>query len=160
VVEVLVMQALAHDQAGHREQALVSLARAVELAEPEGRTRPFTVGGTAMLRLLTALGDRHPTWAFVRRVRDAAAALDGDPTRPTPGAAVPETLVEPLSSRELDVLRYLGSELGGPDIARELGVALSTVRTHTQHVYAKLGVTNRRAAVRRAHQLRLFSRPR
>ena len=69
-----------------------------------------------------------------------------------------QPLVDPLSSRELDVLRLLASELDGPAIARTLGVSLSTVRTHTQHVYAKLAVTNRRAAVRRAHQLNLFSR--
>ena len=56
------------------------------------------------------------------------------------------------------MLRLLGSELDGPAIARTLGVSLSTVRTHTQHVYTKLAVTNRRAAVRRAHQLNLFSR--
>jgi LuxR family maltose regulon positive regulatory protein len=66
--------------------------------------------------------------------------------------------VDPLSSRELDVLRLLRSELDGPAIARELGVSLSTVRTHTQHIFAKLGVTNRRAAVRRGHQLNLFTR--
>ena len=71
------------------------------------------------------------------------------------GGAPP--LVDPLSSRELDVLRLLRSDLDGPAIARTLGVSLSTVRTHTQHVYAKLGVSNRRAAVRRAHQLNLFS---
>ena len=65
-----------------------------------------------------------------------------------------------MSSRELDVLRLLRSDLDGPAIARELGVSLRTVRTHTQHIYAKLGVTSRRAAVRRAHQLNLFSRDR
>ena len=70
-----------------------------------------------------------------------------------------QALIEPLSDRELDVLRLLGSELGGPEIARKLHVSLSTVRTHTQHIYAKLGVNNRRAAVRRAHQLNIFSRP-
>ncbi len=167
VLEVLVLQSLAHDQAGHREQALATLTRAVELGEPEGCTRPFTVEGTALAGLLTALGDRRPTWSFVRRVRDSVVAgsggpvdAEGAPARPTPGAAVPDSLVDPLSGRELDVLRYLGSELDGPEIARELGVALSTVRTHTQHIYAKLGVNNRRAAVRRAHQLHLFSRPR
>ena len=63
--------------------------------------------------------------------------------------------VEPLSERELEVMRLLGSDLDGPDIARQLSVSLSTVRTHTQHIYAKLGVNNRRAAVRRAHQLGL-----
>ena len=63
--------------------------------------------------------------------------------------------VEPLSERELEVMRLLGSDLDGPGIARQLSVSLSTVRTHTQHIYAKLGVNNRRAAVRRAHQLDL-----
>jgi LuxR family maltose regulon positive regulatory protein len=61
--------------------------------------------------------------------------------------------VDPLSDRELDVLRLLATDLGGPDIARELVVSLNTVRTHTRNIYAKLGVTNRRAAVRRATEL-------
>ena len=65
------------------------------------------------------------------------------------------SFTEPLSERELEVMRLLGSDLDGPAIARELSVSLSTVRTHTQHIYAKLGVNNRRAAVRRAHQLDL-----
>ena len=53
----------------------------------------------------------------------------------------------PLSDRELDVLRLLASDLDGPAIARELVVSLNTVRTHTKHIYAKLGVNSRRAAV-------------
>jgi LuxR family transcriptional regulator, maltose regulon positive regulatory protein len=53
------------------------------------------------------------------------------------------------------VLRLLASDLDGPSIARHLNVSLATVRTHTQHIYAKLGVNNRRAAVRRGHQLNL-----
>ena len=65
-------------------------------------------------------------------------------------------LVESLSPRELDVLRLLASELNGPDIARELVLSLNTIRTHTKNIYAKLGVTNRRAAVRRAHELNLL----
>jgi LuxR family maltose regulon positive regulatory protein len=67
----------------------------------------------------------------------------------------PWALVAALSSREQDVLRLLASDLDGPSIARHLNVSLATVRTHTQHVYAKLGVNNRRAAVRRGHQLNL-----
>jgi LuxR family transcriptional regulator, maltose regulon positive regulatory protein len=58
------------------------------------------------------------------------------------------------------VLRLLGSDLNGPDIARELIVSLNTVRTHTKSIYAKLGVNNRRAAVRRAAELRVSSRSR
>jgi LuxR family transcriptional regulator, maltose regulon positive regulatory protein len=65
-----------------------------------------------------------------------------------------------LSDRELDVLRLLRSDLSGPDVARELHVSLNTLRTHTKHIYTKLGVTNRRAAVRRAEQLDLMSRTR
>ena len=68
----------------------------------------------------------------------------------------PASLIEPLSERELEVLRLLRTELSGPEIARELMVSLSTVRTHTQNIYAKLGVNNRRAAVRRAEELDLL----
>ena len=64
-------------------------------------------------------------------------------------------LVDELSARELDVLRLLRSDLSGPDIARELIVSLNTVRTHTKNIYAKLGVNNRREAVRRAAELGL-----
>src|SRR5205085_3721991 len=61
--------------------------------------------------------------------------------------------IEPLSERELEVLRLLGTDLDGPDIARQLVVSLSTLRTHTRNIYSKLGVNNRRAAVRRAAEL-------
>jgi LuxR family maltose regulon positive regulatory protein len=63
-----------------------------------------------------------------------------------------------LSERELDVLRLLQGDLDGPDIARELSVSLNTLRTHTKNIYAKLGVTSRRAAVRRATELELLGR--
>jgi LuxR family transcriptional regulator, maltose regulon positive regulatory protein len=89
------------------------------------------------------------------------AALDetGDRTAVRRGFAKPgKGLLEPLTRRELDVLRLLGTDLDGPDIARELVVSLSTVRTHTKNIYAKLGVSNRRAAVRRAGELDLLSR--
>ena len=59
---------------------------------------------------------------------------------------------ESLSDRELQVLRLLDSELSGPEIARELFVSHNTVRTHTKHIFNKLDVTNRRAAVRRARE--------
>ncbi|MFC7643252.1 LuxR C-terminal-related transcriptional regulator [Streptosporangium lutulentum] len=69
-------------------------------------------------------------------------------------------MIEPLSERELDVLRLLVTDLNGPGIARELMVSLNTVRTHTKNIYAKLGVNNRRAAVRRAVELDLTARTR
>ena len=86
--------------------------------------------------------------SYVRRLL-AAVNKTEDSTPATQG------LIEPLSERELEVLRLLGTDLGGPEIARELVVSLNTVRTHTKNIYAKLGVNNRRAAVRRARELDL-----
>jgi LuxR family maltose regulon positive regulatory protein len=77
-----------------------------------------------------------------------------DRQRPAPPAAPP--LIEPLSQRELEVLRLFATELSGPEIARELVIGLSTVRTHTKSIYSKLSVTNRRAAVQRAIELNLI----
>jgi LuxR family maltose regulon positive regulatory protein len=68
-----------------------------------------------------------------------------------------DAAVEPLSRREREILRLLATDLSGPEIARELVVSLNTVRTHTRNVYAKLGVSSRRAAVRRAGELGLLS---
>src|SRR5690606_2430738 len=67
-----------------------------------------------------------------------------------------QQLIEPLSDRELEVLRLLGTDLDGPELARELTVSLNTIRTHIKHIYAKLGVNSRRAAVRRAEELGLL----
>jgi LuxR family maltose regulon positive regulatory protein len=64
--------------------------------------------------------------------------------------------IESLSQRELEVLRLFRTELSGPEIAQELMVALSTVRTHTKSIYGKLNVNSRRAAVRRATELKLI----
>ena len=71
---------------------------------------------------------------------------------------VTQALLEPLSERELDVLRLLGTELDGPEIARQLVVSLSTLRTHTRSIYSKLGVNSRRTAVSRADELNLLGR--
>ncbi|MDQ3480439.1 MAG: helix-turn-helix transcriptional regulator, partial [Actinomycetota bacterium] len=99
--------------------------------------------------------------SYVRRLLAEQTPTDDQTPTPT-GAKAPATqgLIEPLSKRELDVLRLLATDLDGPDIARELVVSLNTVRTHTKNIYAKLGVNNRRAAVRRAQDLDLTSRTR
>jgi LuxR family maltose regulon positive regulatory protein len=75
---------------------------------------------------------------------------------PAKQAVNSQRLTESLSERELEVLRLLKSDLSGPEIARELMVSLNTVRTHTQNIYAKLVVNNRRSAVRRAEELGLL----
>jgi LuxR family transcriptional regulator, maltose regulon positive regulatory protein len=146
VIEILVLQAR-----GDSPAALASLQRALALAEPEGYARIFVDEGSPMASLLTAAAKRGIAPSCVRRLLAAVDKTEG--TAPTQ-----EGLIEPLSERELDVLRLLGSDLDGPDIARELVVSLNTVRTHTKNIYAKLGVNNRRAAVRRAQELDLLSR--
>jgi LuxR family maltose regulon positive regulatory protein len=174
VIEVLALQALARQAALERDEALASLQRAVRLAEPEGYVSVFAVQGVPMAELLEALLARHGEWPFANGLLRATLSALGTRHRPAPDSAgqrpdVPPgaqnhsdaqeggALVEPLSERERDVLRFLCSELDGPAIARELSVSLSTVRTHTQHIFTKLGVNSRRAAVRRAHQLGLLS---
>ena len=71
-------------------------------------------------------------------------------------APVSGSLIEALSQRELDILRLFKTELSGPEIASELVIALSTVRTHTKSIYSKLNVNSRRAAVKRAMELGLI----
>ncbi len=148
------LQALVHHERDDVPAALVSLQRAVTLAEPEDYVRIFADEGPPMASLLRAFAKQGAvakqaiTQNYVRRLL-AAVNKTGD-SRPAR-----QGLIEPLSERELDVLRLLGTDLGGPEIARELIVSLNTVRTHTQNIYAKLGVNNRRAAVRRAAELGL-----
>jgi len=159
VIEILVLQALAHQMQGDIPAAVVSLQSALTLAEPEGYVRVFVDEGPPMASLLRAAArkaDSEETGIARNYVRGllAAANRTGDSR---PGK---QGLIEPLSERELDVLRLLGTDLDGPDIARELVVSLNTVRTHTKNIYAKLGVNNRRAAVRRAEELDLLSRTR
>jgi LuxR family maltose regulon positive regulatory protein len=148
VIEILALQAVAQHEAAPLEHALT-------LAEPDGWVRVFLGAGPQVAPLLDALVRERPDRPFARRVLDAAT--DTVAVRPAP-TTVAQPLVDPLSERELDVLRLLASDLDGPDIARHLVVSLNTVRTHTKHIYAKLGVNNRRSAVSRAHQLGLLAR--
>jgi LuxR family maltose regulon positive regulatory protein len=150
VLEVLVLSALAAQQRGDPDRAVRHTARALELAEPEGYVRLFTDEGPAMAALLRRAAARGAAPAYVARL----LATDAPPDR----ARATGELVDPLSERELDVLRLLASELSGPEIARHLVVSLNTVRTHTKNIYAKLGVGSRRAAVRRADELGLLRR--
>ena len=148
VIEILVLQALAHQVRRDIPAALACLERALTLAEPEAYVRVFTDEGPPMASLLGAAAKQGTTRNYVRRLLAAVSETGQD-------SPVMQALIDPLSERELDVLRLLGTELDGPAIARELMVSLNTVRTHTKHIYAKLAVTNRRAAVRRAAELDL-----
>lgn len=147
VIETLVLLALAHHASGDRSAALASLGRALDLAATERYVRVFVDAGAPMSALLRSASFEGEAG---RHARVVSAALSG--TEPAPQRS---GLVDDLSSREVDVLRLLRSDLSGPEIARELIVSLNTMRTHTKNIYAKLGVSNRREAVRRADELGL-----
>ena len=149
VIEILILQALAHQTLGDVPAALTALERVMTLAEPEGYVRVFADEGPPMAALLKAGAKQGISRLYARRLLAAMSDAGHD-------SPVTQALVDPLSERELDVLRLLGSELSGPAIARELMVSLNTVRTHTKSIYAKLAVSSRRAAVRRAQELDLF----
>lgn len=149
LIEILLVQALARQWQGQHSAALAALSRALVLAEPEGYVRTFLGAGPPLRPLLEMAVQQncHPEYA-----RRLLAASD----QPAVGWFVGPDLIEPLSARELAVLRLLRTELSGPEIAHELVVSLNTLRTHTKHIYAKLGVHSRRAAVRQAQARGLY----
>jgi LuxR family maltose regulon positive regulatory protein len=145
-IEILVLLALAQSQAGDDATATTTLTKALALAEPQRYVRSFLdidPALTNLLRPIAGAGDAHAT-------RILAAGRTA-PSRPRSRSNDPDE----LSDRELDVLRLLRSDLSGPEVARELHVSLNTLRTHTKHIYTKLGATNRREAVTRATELGL-----
>jgi LuxR family maltose regulon positive regulatory protein len=150
LLEILVLKALGHRQGGDTQQALASLGRALQLAEPEGYVRLFVDAGAGVTELLRAAAQQGIAASYVRRLLAVAR---------TPGDEAPARRdgIDPLSERELAVLRLLRTDLSGPEIARELVVSLHTVRSHTQSIYTKLGVNTRRAAVRQAGVLHLLA---
>jgi LuxR family maltose regulon positive regulatory protein len=158
VIEILVLQALAYHAQHDLPSALQPLQKALTLAEPQGYVRMFVDEGSSMMQLLREASARKIMPGYTGRL---LADLEAQPARdsgasslPTPLAVQP--LTEPLSQRELEVLRMFKTELSGPEIARELVIALSTVRTHTKSIYNKLNVNDRRAAVKRAVELNLI----
>jgi LuxR family maltose regulon positive regulatory protein len=143
---------------GDLPAALAPLERALALAEPEGYVRLFVDEGLPMAQLLREAAARGIMPVYTGKLLAAwgvepPRAAAASPPLPSPAA---QPLIEPLSERELDVLRLFNTELSGPEIAQELVIALSTVRTHTKSIYRKLDVTNRRAAVKRATELNLI----
>jgi LuxR family transcriptional regulator, maltose regulon positive regulatory protein len=147
-IEILVLQSLAQQMQGDISAALVPLERALTLAEPEGYVRMFVDEGPPMAILLQHAAKHGIAPTYVRQLLTAFPRSDDR-------AVVKQAQLEPLSERELEVLRLLGTDLDGSEIARELVVSLNTMRTHTKNIYNKLGVNSRRAAVRRAEELHL-----
>jgi LuxR family maltose regulon positive regulatory protein len=149
-LQAMVLQVLAYDAAGESEKAMQLLSEALALAEPGGLVRLFVDEGSAMAVLLREAVKQGATPNFVQQL---LAAL-GETAVTQPKTAQP--LPDPLSERELEVLKLLTTALTGPEIARELMVSLNTMRTHTKNIYSKLGVNSRKTAVHRAEELSLL----
>ena len=150
-IEALLLEAIARDALGDPGAASRALERALDVAEPDGLLLPFLLYPTA--ELLERQARLRTTHASL--IAEILNLLSGH----TPAARAKDAapLQEPLSESELRVLRYLPTNLRGPEIAAELFVSLSTIRTHMRNVYAKLGVHSRADAVKRARELGLLS---
>jgi LuxR family maltose regulon positive regulatory protein len=154
-IRILVLQALGFQAQGDRVRALVSLERALSLAEPEGFVRTFVDEGEPSARLLRRALSQRIAPNYVTRLL-AAFGQEVALASPAPASPARGSLVEPLSDRELEVLRLIAAGLSNPEIAQELVIAVSTVKSHVNHIFGKLGVTSRTQAVARARELNLL----
>ncbi|HEX9043870.1 MAG TPA: LuxR C-terminal-related transcriptional regulator [Candidatus Limnocylindrales bacterium] len=162
LISVAILQARAAQALGHPALARSSLEEAIRLAAPGGYVRRFVDDGASLRPSLAGVRPVDP--AFVDRLLDALSPgrVEGAPglsgsSRPAgssgPSGAV--GLVEPLTPRELDVLRLMATGAGNARIAEELFVSLGTAKWHVAHILAKLGSSSRTAALVRAQALGL-----
>jgi LuxR family transcriptional regulator, maltose regulon positive regulatory protein len=150
--EAWAIDAVARDAIHDEPGALRAIERALDLAEPRGYSQPLLRHGApvrSLLRRRIAKGTAHRAFAgelisVLERV-PATRHSDGNP------------LLEPLSDRELAVLRFLPTMMSNAEIASEMFVSVNTVKTHLKHIYRKLDVSERRDAVRRGRELYLLS---
>lgn len=154
LVEAWAIRAIAFDTLHDEDKAVAAMERALDLAEPRGYRRPLLDGGLRtglLLRRVVRRGTAHRAL-----VEELLASLDGTASVHTRESA-PLSIGEPLSERELVVLRYMPTSMPYAEVASELFVSVNTVKTHVRHVYRKLDVDSRRDAVARAVELRLLS---
>jgi LuxR family maltose regulon positive regulatory protein len=156
VIEILLLEALAMQEIGDSEHAILALTECLTLAEPEGYVRVFLDEGQPMQMLLA----QWLAHASSGPLRDYAIHLlsqfDAEPHVVTPAqekTSPAGNLIEPLSQRELEVLHLMALGRTNPEIAQELFVAPGTVKAHTSSIYRKLDVASRTEAVARARQL-------
>ena len=150
-VDRYVLEAVALNTVGGAEAAAEPLERALELAEPESCIRPFIEAAASLREPLSQLIRRGTPrrWlaSEILAIVEGRQQMDGVPRA---------ELLEPLSQRELEVLRYLPTMLSNSEIAGELFVSVNTVKSHVKSIYRKLGAVRRQDAVRRGRQLRLI----
>jgi len=151
VAQPLLLEAIARDALGDEGAAASALERALDVAEPDGLVTVFLLHpAPGLLQRQARRGTAHPAL-----IADILSVLAG--SNPSPPSARPLPLAEPLSQSEIRVLRYLPTNLTGPEIAAELYVSVNTVKVHVRHLYAKLGTHRRAEAVARARALGLLA---
>ncbi|WP_300455697.1 response regulator [Desulfobacula sp.] len=167
MVEIMVLQSLAHHHQGLVDEALTILEAAVTLAMPGNMIRPFVEPGPPMADMLKQLQVRQVSMDFIGNLL-AFFSADGPgavtpmtgPEGWTPVSAIPEsshTLEDPLTKRELEILTLLAQHLYNKEIAEKLYISPETVKTHLKKIYEKLGVDSRRNAVSKAQKLGLVA---
>ena len=152
-IEILVLQALTHMALGSSPAAVSALARAQALAEPEGYVRIFVDEGPPMARLLSEAAARDIMPVYTRKL---LAAFGPQVLPPNADSPQPVAEVDPLSPRELELLRLVAQGLSNQEIGERLFLALDTVKGHNRRIYAKLQVQRRTEAVARARELGLI----
>jgi LuxR family transcriptional regulator, maltose regulon positive regulatory protein len=163
VLDILIVRALAQWAQETHADALVTLERALLLAAPEGFVRRFVDAGPVMAAMLQASVARGmmPDYitrllaAFPERLEIRDLRL-GNTTQASSIKPLVSDLVEPLSARELEVLRLIASGKSNAEVARTLVIAISTVKTHTNSIFSKLQVTSRTQAIALARDLHLL----
>jgi LuxR family maltose regulon positive regulatory protein len=161
VIEILLLQAVAYREQGNTSQALQSLERALALAEPGDFVRVFLDAGPSMNKLLQQAAAQGIAVDYVGKLLDAFSKDEGGRMKDEskmnlhPSSFISQPLFEPLSEREIEVLRLIAAGLSNREIAAEIVVAVSTVKTHINNIYRKLDVSSRTRAVAKARELKL-----
>ena len=153
-IEILAFLAVAQHRAGDSAAALCSLRRSIALAEPEGYVRIFIDEGEPMLLLfrdLVSSGGRNPYVTRLLQSFDVA-----NPVVATVGQPAASRMEEPLTAREIEILRLIESGMRNQEIADRLFISLPTVKRHVANAYGKLGVGHRTEAIARAKELTLL----
>jgi LuxR family maltose regulon positive regulatory protein len=150
VVELLILQSLAYQGQKDTSAAVSTLAQAVSLAQPEGYQRVFLDEGQLVAKLLYLVKSNQDTAGYASELLEAYGPVSG------PAPALVQLLIEPLSAREIEVLKLIEAGLSNLEIAAKLFISIPTVKRHISNIYAKLDVKTRTQAVARGKELGFF----